>query len=194
MINSYEVVARVLAGFQAEPGEAPTKRTTADGERAVGILKVDDCPARGVVSWATVDASAFETPFRTPDDRAVRVEFVAAVDGALDRFGDAVASCAFEIDPTIDVKPGTVYRDAVSNRYPDATTPHLFSVSPFVWSAAFQPYDDDDVRVTWLQLVPITADEAELVAAQGARALEDAFMRAQPDLFAIGRDSVLTDR
>lgn len=193
MINSYEVVARALAGFQAEPGEAPSKRTTADGARAVGILKVEDCPARGVVSWATVDASAFETPFRTPDDRGVRVEFVAAVDGALDRFGDAVAACAFEIDPSTDVKPGTVYRDAVSNRYPAATTPHLFSVSPFVWDAEFRPYDDDDVHVTWLQLVPITAEEAELVAARGAGALEDAFMRAQPDLFAIDRTSVTAD-
>ena len=193
MINSYEVVARALAGFQAEPGEAPTKRTTPDGARSVGILKVDDCPARGVVSWATVDASAFETPFRTPDGRGVRVEFVAAVDGALDRFGDAVAACAFEISPSIDVKPGTVYRDAVSNRYPEATTPHLFSVSPFVWGGEFQPYSDDDVHVTWLQLVPITAEEADLVAAKGARALEDAFMRAQPDLFAIDRDSVPTD-
>lgn len=193
MINSYEVVARVLAGFQAEPGDAPTKRTTADGARAVGILKVEDCPARGVVSWATVEASAFETPFRTPDGRAVRVEFVAAVDGALDRFGDAVASCVFEIDPANDVKPGTVYRDAVSNRYPSTTTPHLFSVSPFVWDAEFSQYDDDDVHVTWLQLVPITAEEADLVSERGARALEDAFQRAQPDLFAIDRASVPLD-
>lgn len=192
MINSYEVVARTLAGFQAEPGDAPTKRVTPDGARAVGILEVSDCPARGVVSWATVDASAFETPFRTPDGRAVRVEFVAAVDGTLDRFGDAVAACAFEIAPSIDVKPDTVYRDAVSNRYPDTTTPHLFSVSPFLWDGEFQPYGDDDVHVTWLQLVPITDEEAEFVAAQGARALEDAFMRAQPDLFAIDRDSVAT--
>lgn len=193
MINPYEIVARVLAGFEAEPGEPPTKRTTADEARAVGILHVQDSPARGVDSWATVEASAFETPFRTPDDRAVRIEFVAAVDARLERFGDAVAACAFEIDPANDVKPGTVYRNAVSNLYPSATTTHLFSVSPFVWGADFQQYDDDDVHVTWLQLVPITAEEADLVSERGAGALEDAFMRAQPDLFSIDRASVPLD-
>lgn len=193
MINPYEIVARVLAGFEADPGEPPTKRTTADEARAVGILRVAGSPARGVDSWATVEASAFETPFRTPDGRPVRIEFVAAADSRLDRFGDAVSACAFEIDPVNDIKPGTVYRKAVSRTYPDATTPHLFSVSPFVWGAEFAQYDDDDVHVTWLQLVPITAEEAELVAARGAGALEDAFMRAQPDLFAIDRTSVTVD-
>ncbi|WP_300266778.1 suppressor of fused domain protein [Microbacterium sp.] len=192
MINPYEIVARVLAGFEAEPQEPPTTRTTADESRAVGILQVKDSPARGVDSWATVEASAFETPFRTPDGRGVRVEFVAAVDGRLDQFGDAVAASAFEIDPANDVKPGTVYRGAVSNAYPDAATPHLFSVSPFIWDAGFEQYDDDDVHVTWLQLVPITADEADLVIAHGPAALEDAFVRAQPDLFSIDRASVLT--
>lgn len=193
MINPYEIVARTLAGFEAELGEHPTTRTTGDEARAVGILHVPNSPSQGIDSWATVEASAFETPFRTPDDRPVRVEFVAAVDARLDRFGNAVAACAFEIDPANDIKPGTVYRNAVSNTYPDATTPHLFSVSPFVWEGHFAQYDDDDVHVTWLQLVPITDDEAALVAAQGAGALQDAFMRAQPDLFAIDRASVSTD-
>ncbi|MGW8482219.1 suppressor of fused domain protein [Microbacterium sp. NPDC055903] len=193
MINPYEIVARVLAGFQAEPGEPPTKRSTVDESRAVGVLLVPDCPVRGVDSWATVEASAFETPFRTPDGRGVRVEFVAAVDARLDRFGDAVAAAAFAIDPANDVKPGTVYRDAVSKIYASATTPHLFSVSPFVWGANFVAYDDEDVHVTWLQLVPITQAEAAFVATNGPAALEDAFMRAQPDLFAVDRGSVPLD-
>lgn len=193
MINPYEVVARVLAGFEAEPSEPPMKLTTADESRAVGILRVPNCPARGVDSWATVEASAFETPFRTPDGRAVRVEFVAAVGGSHDRFGKAVAACAFQIDPHVDVKPGTVYRDAVSGAYPETTTPHLYSVSPFVWGAQIAAYDDDDAHVTWLQLVPITDAEAQLVADRGSAALEAAFDRAQPDLFSIDRASVALD-
>lgn len=40
-------------------------------------------------TWPAVEASVFATPFQTPDDRPVRVEFVAAVDGRLDRFEDA---------------------------------------------------------------------------------------------------------
>lgn len=190
MIESNEIIARVLAGFGAEPHERPTTRTTLDGAHKVGILLIPDCPGTGLSSWATLEASAFETPFRTPDQRPVRLEFVAAVDDRLDRFGDAVAACAFAIGPENDVKPGTVYRDAVSRLYPKASTPHLMSVQPFVWDAAIASYNDEDAHVTWLQLVPVTEREADFVAEQGAGALEDAFMREQPDLFTIDRPDV----
>ena len=192
MIHPYEVVRRVLAGFEAEPDQPPTARTTADGSRRVGILHVCDSPARGVDSWATVEASAFATPYRTSQGLPIRVEFVAAVDARLEDFGDAVASCAFAIDAESAIRPGTVYRDTVSRTRPEATTPHLFTVDPFVWGGRFETYVDDDALVTWLQLVPITDDEAKLVAEQGADALTDAFMRTQPDLYAVDRASVLS--
>lgn len=190
MIDSQGIIARVLAGFAAEPDEHPTMRTTPDGERRIGMLLIPDCPAQGLSSWATLEASAFPTPFRTPDQRSVRVEFVAAVDDRLDRFGDAVAASAFAIGPENDVKPGTVYRDAVSRLYPSASTPHLMSVAPFVWDGEIASYDDEDSHVTWLQLVPITDREARLVAKRGASALEAAFAREQPDLFTIDRADV----
>lgn len=190
MINPHAIVARALDGFQAEPKAPPTRRESADGARAVGILHTTDRPQRGVDSWATVQASDFPTPYTLPDGRALRVEFVTAVDARLDDFGNAVAACAFAIDPANDVRPGTVYRGAVAGVYPEASTPHLFSVSPFLWDADFEEYDDDDVRVTWLQLVPITDDEAAFVAEHGGAALEEAFMNAQPDVFSIERRTV----
>lgn len=190
MINPFEIVAHVMEGFRTEPSDPPDTRTTPDGARAVGILRAPDCPQPGVDSWATVQASDFETAYTTPDGRPVRVEFVAAVDARLDRFGDAVAASAFEIDPRNEIRPGTVYRNAVAGAYPGASTPHLFSGSPFGWDGEFAQFDDDDVHVTWLQLVPITDSEAQLVAEQGADALEDAFMRAQPDLYSIERAGV----
>lgn len=193
MIDSHEVIARVLAGFAAEPHERPTTRTTPDGARRIGMLRIPDCPDTGLSSWATVEASAFETPFRTPDKRPVRLEFVAALDDRLDRFGDAVAACAFAIGPENDVKPGTVYRDAVSRLYPTASTPHLMSVAPFVWNAEIAPYNDEDAHVTWLQLVPVTKREADFVAERGAGALEDVFVREQPDLFTVDRPDVNLD-
>lgn len=190
MIDSHEIIARVLAGFAAEPDERPTTRTMPDGERRVGMLLIPDCPDPGLSSWATLEASAFSTPFRTPDKRPVRLEFVAAVDDRLDRFGDAVAACAFAIGPENDVKPGTVYRNAVSRLYPSASTPHLMSVAPFVWDSEIAAYDDEDAHVTWLQLVPVTDQESRFVAERGAGALEDVFVREQPDLFTIDRADV----
>lgn len=193
MIDSQRIIARVLAGFAAEPDEHPTTRTTPDGEHRVGMLLIPDCPDPGLSSWATLEASAFPTPFRTPDQRPVRLEFVAAVDNRLDRFGDAVAACAFAIGPENDVRPGTVYRDAVSRFYPSASTPHLMSVAPFVWDGEIASYDDDDAHVTWLQLVPLTDREAQFVAERGSSALEDVFVREQPDLFTIERTDVQLD-
>ncbi|MCW4457016.1 suppressor of fused domain protein [Microbacterium sp. MPKO10] len=190
MIDSPEIVARVLGGFASEPHEQPTTRTTPDGERRIGMLHVPDCPDTGLSSWASLEASAFSTPFRTPDKRPVRVEFVAAIDDRLDRFGDAVAACAFAIGPESGVRPGTVYHDVVSRLYPSASTPHLMSVTPFVWEGAFIPYDDDDAHVTWLQLVPITDREARFVAEYGITALEDAFEHDQPDLYSVERADV----
>jgi hypothetical protein len=192
VIDPIDIVRHTLAGFAAAPDEPPTARTNADGTLGVGILHVTDSPVRGVDSWASVEASSFETPLRTPDGRPLRVEFVAAIDGRFDGIGDAVAACVFEINPSTEIRPGTVYRDAVGAVYPTASTPHLMSVAPFVWEGQFVPYSDDDAHVTWLQLVPITDDEADFVAARGRGALEAEFDRAQPDLFSLERRSVLT--
>ena len=102
----------------------------------------------------------------------------------------SIAACAFELKPDVDVRPGTVYRGVVERSYSPVTTPHLFSVAPFLWDEPFEPFDDDDVHVTWLQLVPITDAEAAYAKSHGADALEAAFMQAQPDVFSITRESV----
>lgn len=190
MIGPGDVLERVSRAFDARPSDVPESFSTPDGSRSVAVVPFGDCPARGLTSWATVGASEFETPYSTPEGRAIRVEFVAAVDGKLVRFGEAVASCAFEVSPQTKVQPGTVYRDAVGRVYSPVSTPHLFSVSPFVWDAGVESYSDDDVYVTWLQLVPITDAEAEFAKTHGAEALEDAFMRGQPDLYSVTRESV----
>ncbi len=190
-VDGAEILARVEDAFGTAEHPPPMTRTTADGSRAVGMLRVDDCPDPGITSWATLEASAFETPLHLRDGRDLRVEFVAAVDARLDLFGNAVAACAFAIGPENAVRPGTVYRGAVSRQYPEASTPHLFSTTPFAWKGEFAPYDDDAVHVTWLQVVPITDAEADLVAAEGARALEVVFEREQPDLYSINRADTL---
>lgn len=73
-------------------------------------------------SWATVAASFFPSPYRTPDGRPVCVEFVAAADSRWDRVGDTLAAAAFAVGPGNDVRPGTVYRDAVRGTHPTAAT------------------------------------------------------------------------
>ncbi|MFI5427513.1 hypothetical protein [Aeromicrobium sp. UC242_57] len=125
-------------------------RTTADGAKKIGMVEVADCPQAGITSWASVAASFFPTGYRTPDGRPLGVELVAGIDSRWTFMGDAVAACAFEIGEPNQVGPGTVYRGAISSQHPDATTPHLMSVPPFLWNP-FGSFSDADIHVTWLQ-------------------------------------------
>lgn len=191
MIDAQEVTERVAAGVGVSPLPTATARVdaTPGSSRAVGVIEVPEQPDRVVTTWATVGASRFASGYRTNDGRPIGVEFIAAVGAGLTVFGDVVAAAAFQVGPPNDVRPGTVYRNAVKDRYPEASTPHLLSVPPFLWSEFF-PYSDEDVYVTWLQLIPVSEDEAEFCVTRGFGALDEAFERAQPDLFSIERPSV----
>lgn len=160
MIDQFEVLDRILTAVGAEPTEPPMKYSTRDESRSVGILAVPDCPQRGITTWATIGASTFETPVRRQDDLPIRVEFVAAVDARLENFAVSVSACAFALGADVRVGPGTIYRDVVSPIHPATTTPHLFSVPPFVWANEFESIEGDDAYITWLQLVPITASSS----------------------------------
>lgn len=190
MIDSYDVVGRIAAAVELPSVPTPMTRTSADGARKIGMVEVPDSPVRGVTTWATVAASFFPTGLRTPDGRPLGVELVAGIDSRWDLVGNAVAACAFEIGEPNGVRPGTVYRNAIGNQYPDATTPHLMSVPPFLWQP-FESFSDADIHVTWLQLVPITDDEADYCLARGFDALGEVFDHGQPDLYSIERPSVL---
>ena len=190
MIDSYDVVGRIAAALDLPSVPTPMTRTTADGAKKVGMVEVPGSPVGGVTTWATVAASFFPTGLRTRDGRPLGIEFVAGIDSRWGSIGDAVAACAFEIGEPNGVRPGTVYRNAISRPYRDATTPHLMSVPPFLWQP-FESFSDADIHVTWLQLVPITDDEASYCLAHGFDALGDVFDRAQPDLYSIERASVL---
>lgn len=190
MIQPHTLLHRVASSFGTDRFTQPMTRQSPDGQKQVGITGVIDWPTPGVSSWATLSASEFPTPYRTPGGESVRVEFVAAIDARWGSIGDAIASCAFQLSESNDARPGTIYRDAIGNRNANATTPHLLSVSPFLWGD-FPPYIADNLHVTWLQLVPITEAEAQYCLEHGFAALEERFSQTQPDLYSIERLSVV---
>lgn len=190
MIQPYLLLDHIAESFGTDQFTQPMTRQSPDEQRALGITEALDWPTPGVSSWATLSASEFATPYHTQDGTPVRVEFVAAVDARWEFMGDALAACAFAISESHDVRPGTVYRDAVGSRIPQATTPHLLSVSPFMWRD-FPPLVAENLHVTWMQLVPITDAEAKYCSDHGFAALEDLFDQAQPDVFSIERQSVV---
>ena len=189
MIDSYEITARIRDAFGVAIPR-PALRATHDGRRRVGVTHLPDWPDEGVTSWATVGACAFPTPDRTDEGLPICVEFVACVESRYDCVGDALATAAFEIGRPHDARPGTVYSDAIGVYAPHATTPHLLAVTPFLWHD-FESYEDADMQVNWVQLVPITDAEARYCLDYGFEALEDHFLGTQPNLFTLDRPCTL---
>jgi hypothetical protein len=192
VINSSIARDRSLAGF-ARPDVDPFvgRYETRESGHVVGGFSVPDCPDAGLTSWSTVAASFFDTGYRTARGTPMTVEFVGCAGSSWDRFGTALAFCAFVVADGGPSRYGSVVRGAFSHAGPDVTTPHGFIVAPFCWQRAFAPYEDAEVHTTWMQVVPITDEEAAFAEDRTGDALEDLFERSQPDLFDLGRASLV---
>lgn len=192
MIDSYIARDRSLVGF-GRPGVEPFvgKYETAESGHSVGGFAVADCPDAGLTSWSTVGASFIDTGYRTAAGKPVTSEFIGCAGSDWDRFGTGLAFCAFYVADGGQSPYGTVIQGAFHHAGADVTTPHGFIVPPFCWENEFPAYEDEDVHTTWLQVVPITAAEAAFAEARDGDALEDLFEQLQPDLFDLGRASLV---
>ncbi|OZD55568.1 hypothetical protein CH252_06855 [Rhodococcus sp. 06-1477-1B] len=192
MIDSYIARDRSLVGF-GRPGLEPFigKYQTAESGHSVGGFAVADCPDGGLTSWSTVGASFIDTEYRTAAGKPVTSEFVGCAGSDWERFGGGLAFCAFYVADGGPSRYGTVIRGAFQHAGADVTTQHGFIVPPFCWENEFPAYEDEDVYTTWLQVVPITDEEAAFAEARDGDALEDLFEQRQPDLFDLGRASLI---
>lgn len=192
MIDSYIARDRSLTTF-GRPGTDPFvgKYESAESGHSVGGFSVADCPDHGLTSWSTVGASFNDTGYRTASAKPVTSEFVGCATSDWDRFGTALAFCAFYVADGGPSRYGTVIRDAFQHAGDGITTRHGFIVAPWCWENEFPSFEDVDVYTTWLQVVPITDEEASFVAERGGDALEDLFGEREPDLFDLARASAV---
>lgn len=84
------------------------------------------------------------------------------------------------------------FPNVVKVHHPDTSVPHLMFLDPYLWDEdSLESRILGDKTVAWLQAVPISDTEMELLRDEGADALKVLFEQYQPDFVDLVRSSVV---
>ena len=161
------------------------------------IVVVDDVPAPGFSTYATVGARELPTNVTTPEGRQIRSEFVTVGRTGHRAMADVLAACALAVATgSIHVAPGAVIPNAVGLVDPGRKCEHLVLTPPFLWPD-LQVVDEtggadgSGPLLTRLQAVPITTAEMSAIGRDGADALFEQLDTADADVTNPDRPSVV---
>ncbi|MDN4505634.1 suppressor of fused domain protein [Dietzia maris] len=161
------------------------------------IVVVDDVPAPGFSTYATVGARELPTNVTTPEGRQIRSEFVTVGRTGHRAMADVLDACALAVATgSIHVAPGAVIPNAVGLVDPGRTCEHLVLTPPFLWPD-LQVVDETGgpdgtgPLLTRLQAVPITTAEMSAIGRDGADALFEQLDTADADVTNPDRPSVV---
>lgn len=161
------------------------------------IVVVDDIPAPGFSTYATVGARELPTNVTTPEGRHIRSEFVTVGRTGHRAMADVLDACALAVATgSIHVAPGAVIPNAVGLVDPGRTCEHLVLTPPFLWPD-LQVVDETGgpdgtgPLLTRLQAVPITTAEMSAIGRDGADALFEKLDTADADVTNPDRPSVV---
>ena len=161
------------------------------------IVVVDDVPAPGFSTYATVGARELPTNVTTPEGRQIRSEFVTVGRTGHRAMADVLDACALAVATgSIHVAPGAVIPNAVGLVDPGRTCEHLVLTPPFLWPD-LQVVDETGgpdgtgPLLTRLQAVPITTAEMSAIGRDGADSLFEQLDTADADVTNPDRPSVV---
>lgn len=158
-----------------------------DGKASLFLASGMDCPIAGVTSYATVGLSNCAMEY---DGREVRVELVGACASTIPGFSNVIASCAIErIKNGTPITYGSSIAGILDQYNLSDSMRHLTFVAPFLWDG-FVAGAFEDITVHWLQAIPISDGELQLLKSEGVDRLERLFEQAQIDVFDINRATV----
>ena len=161
------------------------------------IVVVDNVPARGFTTYATVGARELPTNVTTPEGRQIRSEFVTVGRTGHRAMADVLDACALAVaSGSIHVAPGAVIPNAMGLVDPGRRCEHLILTPPFLWPE-LQVVDETGgpdgtgPLLTRLQAVPITTAEMSAAGRDGAEALFELLDKADADVTDPDRPSVV---
>ena len=159
-------------------------------ESSVDILDCAGSPQPGVTSYATLGLSDYALT-QNGKGHPARVEIVGACAGG-DELAHALATAAFcVINSRWFCCPGAIFPAVLAMYKVSPTMKHILFVTPFLWEAGLPTLDLGEKKVSFLQAVPISEAELDFAEKHGPGDIEALFVRAQPDLFDLGRPSVV---
>jgi hypothetical protein len=161
-----------------------------DEKSEIYILHSTDTPESGLISYCTVGLSDYADP-RYEVDPPLGVEIIAVSN--LPDFAKVVGTAAFcIINSGYHAEPGGAFPHVVKMYYPGTSVPHLMFLEPYLWEEeSLESRVIGDKTVAWVQGVPISDAEMELLRDEGAEALEALFEEHQPDFIDLDRASVV---
>lgn len=161
------------------------------------IVVVDNVPAVGFSTYATIGARELPTNVTTPEGRQIRSEFVTVGRTGHRAMADVLDACALAVATgSIHVAPGAVIPNAVGLVDPGRRCEHLVLTPPFLWPE-LQVVDETGgpdgtgPLLTRLQAVPITTAEMSAIGRDGADALFEKLDTADADVTNPDRPSVV---
>lgn len=154
------------------------------------VLRVADCPERGVVTYASLGLS--DVPW--PEGGRPRVELILRTRTDGEFCAQIIANTAFHLmDKRFFPEPGSIVRDVVAVLAAGDISqrlPHIYFAVPTAWNIPL-PLDEGPPAVTLVMAVPVTEREYQLWRQHGVDAFESALADASADLADLRRSGVV---
>lgn len=159
---------------------------------SVGVLQCGDRPVSGVTAYSTVKLSDYAL-FENSKEFPVRIELCAAAVTSCSVYPNILATaCFITIQTRRVLRPGSLIENIVSEYIENATLPHLYLTSPFLWERELRSIVLPSGNVVaWLLALPISRAEAKLLEREGALVFESMLESHNVDFFDFARVSIV---
>jgi len=173
-----KMLARHLeAVFQCRP-RIVAHHNGGDDPFSIGIARVRGYPAPGLTTMSTIGLSNGQLFLTDGSEHlATRLEFIASCqDGQEDDLAEALFLAACFVGKRKGAaQPGIFLNELLGRFRPSSLVPHGFLTTPFAYDGLLATRDFAGRRVTWLQIVPVSAREVSYARTHSTDALETLF-------------------
>ena len=171
----------------------PSRAGSRDPKTGIQTIYFDDQPAEASVTLTTLGLS--NRVLEREDGNKMRQELLFASYEDLDEWRPDVH--VLHVADELAEKQKALKRGQVialeGVLFPESELEAFYCAAPVYWPAEVQRWEGADPAVVVVWLVPITADEATFIEANGWKAFEELLDQSDPDLFDLRRASMLAE-
>ena len=166
------------------------RRLPSTGHAPVFVLRFDDQPHEGAVTYATLGLS--DTPLHQLDNIDIRQELLVSMWATED--DEEPSALLMSVAEDVMKRAHALARgDVLGPAGPildGASTEALYATAPVYFEDSFHVFRGSEQPTFFVWLVPITQDEARYIRNHGWDAFEDRLEADDPDLLDIRRSSI----
>lgn len=160
-----------------------------DESKKIDIITSNSGVIKGIPTCATIGLNQTDIGL-SAKGKELRVELVAACDLSSEILGNILATISFE---TMDEKScayGMLIPDVVGSYDQGTELKHAVLMSPVFWPK-YQVLEDEECKVAWLMVVPVTDSEKKYIEQNGVAAFDILLERKNVDVINMRRKPVV---